>query len=187
MTFQTIDLGDRDIAGRLGEALGGGLGTGLEAGITQRMKSALEAQKQQSRQAYDIPFKQAREQRLLRKDVSDLYNKRIGFINQDLKEAFTKDEINNLKNQKKSLMKELAKNQRLIRMGLQPDFTILEQLGIDQPIPTKKESSQTNLKPKSFFNPNNKSHQETVRKVLEKNKGNREKAQKELDKIFIRK
>lgn len=145
----------------------------------------------------DLDFKTRREQRLLRKDMTDMYNKRINFLNQDIKESLDKKEIDALKLQKKNLMKEMAQNQKRLRMGDPLSFDYLEEFeaGDIAPIQRERESiSKTTQKPpkaqtipkqtKPKFDPNNKAHQNVVLKTIQKYKGDREKAKKELDKMF---
>jgi hypothetical protein len=77
-------------------------------------------------------FSGERENRLVRQEMNDRYNKRISDLNADIKNAgYT--ERNKLKDMKLNLQKEQARNQRALREGRLPTFDILESIGEETP------------------------------------------------------
>ena len=77
-------------------------------------------------------FSGERENRLVRQELNDRYNKRISDINADMKLA-NRAETAKLKDRKMKLQKEQAKNQRALREGRRPSFEILEELSEESP------------------------------------------------------
>lgn len=77
-------------------------------------------------------FSGEREDRLVRQELNDRYNKRISDINAEMKLA-NRTETKRLKDQKTALQKEQARNQRALREGRRPIFDLLEGFGEESP------------------------------------------------------
>ena len=73
-------------------------------------------------------FSGEREDRLVRQELNDRYNKRISDINAEMKIA-NRTETAKLKDRKIQLQKEQGRNQRALREGRRPTFEILEEFG----------------------------------------------------------
>lgn len=110
-------------------------------------------------------FSGEREDRLVRQELNDRYNKRISDINAEMKLA-NRAEGKKLKDTKTSLQKEQARNQRALREGRRLSFEFLEGLDEESPygefeeidresvkIPQSKTQSQKPKQPKKKLTP----------------------------------
>lgn len=90
-------------------------------------------------------FSGEREDRLVRQELNDRYNKRISDINADLKLA-NRTDAKKLKDQKTALQKEQARNQRALREGRRPTFDLLEGYGEESPYGEFEEVGEESVK-----------------------------------------